>query len=83
MSSIEEVLERTAGRTIFTCHHPQQDRRIYDDMCEVCWECRTSRGKDRFGTPWAAVTRIQLPCGRMLSTDGRSVAHQWNMGPLN
>lgn len=80
--TIHEVLERTAGRTIFVCMHARTARRIYDDMCEVCWDCRSVRGKTNFGTHWPAVTRIQLADGSMTATDGRSVAHDWR-DPIN
>lgn len=79
VESVAEILERTKGRTIFACHHPTESRKRYDDMCEVCWDCRSVRGKTEFGRRWLSVVRVQLADRTMVDLDGKPVAADWTV----
>ncbi len=79
--TIEEALERTAGRTIFICMHAHDARRSYDGHCEVCWDCRSVRHPP--GGYWPAVTRIQLESCQMVAPNGAKVAHDWRVNPVS
>lgn len=79
--SIADALERTAGRTIFTCHHPAASRRQHE-TCEICWDCRSVRGIN-FDQHWPPATRIQLPDRTMTTLSGRVVADDWKVSPVS
>ncbi len=80
--TIEEVLERTAGRTIYVCMHARTARRRYA-TCEVCWDCRSVRSIVAADDYWPSVTRIQLESCQMIALNGASIAHDWRVNPLS